>query len=122
MNPTCRSCGVALASTGDQPGCPACMLRMGLMGLAGPSEALLGGPRPGEQVDGWWLVEVLRRGPAATVFRAESPVDGRPVVLKFLASGLLQDEVAYHRFVLESNRRLHHRQPPASNGWGLLFA
>jgi len=109
MNPTCRSCGVELVSAGDQPGCPACMLRMGLMGLAGPPEALIGGPLPGEHVDGWLLVEVLRRGPAASVFRAESPVDGRPVVLKFLASALLQDEVAYHRFVLESNRRLHHR-------------
>jgi WD40 repeat protein len=109
MNASCRSCGVELATAGDEPGCPACLLRMGLMGLEGPPETSATGPRPGERVDGWLLVEILRRGPAATVFRAESPVDGRPVVLKFLASALMQDEVAYQRFVLESNRRIHHR-------------
>ena len=118
MNPTCRSCGVELASAGDQAGCPACLLRMGILGLDGPVGKPSAGPRPGERVDGWVLVEVLRRGPAATVFRAESPVDAQPVVLKFLASALLQDEVAYHRFLLESNRQLHHRHvvPVLSSG------
>jgi len=119
MNPTCRSCGVELVSAGDPPGCPACLLRMGLMGIDGHPDSAFAGPRPGDRVDGWLLVEILRRGPAATVFRAESPVAGGPVVLKFLASALLQDEVAYHRFVLESNRRLHHRHvvPVLSSGF-----
>lgn len=68
MNPTCRSCGLTLESGDDQGGCPACMLRTGLMSLDGPVEKASASPRPGDRVDAMAphrLAESLARFAAA---------------------------------------------------------
>ncbi len=109
MTRICNRCGVAF--TGHEEGdseCPACMLRLGLMGPAAPATPGRQGPGPGDRVGEWVLQRLLRRGPQATVFLATDASGSRTVVIKWLSPSLVQDEVAHHRFLLEASRRIDH--------------
>ena len=109
MTRICDRCQVTFTGHGGGDSeCPACMLRLGLMGPAVPPTPGRQGPGPGDRIGEWVLQRLLRRGPHATVFLANEATGSRTVVIKWPAPSLLQDEVAHHRFLLEASRRIDH--------------
>lgn len=105
MTRVCDRCGLRFSGRDDDPECPACMLRIGLMGSVIPGGQ---GPVSGDRIAEWVLSRPIRRGPQATVFLATDASVSRTVVVKCLSPSLVQDEVAYHRFLLEASRRIDH--------------
>ena len=106
MTRICDRCQVTF--TGREDGvseCPACMLRLGLMGPAAPGGQ---GPGSGDRIGAWVLQRLLCRGPHASVFLATDVSESRTVALKWPNPSLVQDEVAHHRFLLEASRRIDH--------------
>ena len=85
-NPTCGSCGAAIATDAPEGLCPVCLLK----GLADPqTRVVFPTPEPGERIDRYKLLQKLGEGGCGVVYMAEQeePVKRR-VALKLIKLGM----------------------------------